>query len=103
MFQRWLMPQTYHGALLFIAMGVFAALTAWNSFSLIHVAMENIRFLRMFGGLAIMEGGLVQLLEIIAYGFLSLIFYLAFKVCEVELVSRWRSRASQSQTSSTDG
>ncbi|MCB1431572.1 MAG: hypothetical protein KDK75_03810 [Alphaproteobacteria bacterium] len=101
MFQRWLLPQTYHSAVLFFAMGVFGALTAWISFSLIHVAMENIRFLRMFGGVAIMEGGLTQLAEIIAYGLLSLAFYLCFKVCEVELVARWRARASQPQTPST--
>ena len=88
---RWLKPQFYNSLVLFLVMGVFAALFAWNSFNLIHLAMENFRFLRQFGALAIMEGGLWQLLEIILYGYLSLAFYLGFKICEAELVNRWRN------------
>jgi hypothetical protein len=99
---RWLMPQAHHSAVLFVVMAICGALTAWNSFSLIHLAMENIRFLRMFGGIAVMEGGLLQLVEIIVYGILSLTFYLGFKVCEVELVSRWRGTAAVPRASSTD-
>jgi hypothetical protein len=76
---RWLMPQAHHSAVLFVVMAICGALTAWNSFSLIHLAMENIRFLRMFGGIAVMEGGLLQLVEIIVYGILSLTFYLGLR------------------------
>lgn len=87
---RWLKPQSYNSPVLFLAMGAFAALFAWNSYNLIHLAMENYRFIRQFGAVAIMEGGLRQLAELIAYGYLSLAFYMGFKVCEVELVNRWR-------------
>jgi hypothetical protein len=87
---RWLKPQSYNSLVLFLMMGAFAGLFAWTSFNLIHVAMENYRFLRQFGSLAVMEGGLSQLAGIILYGYLSLAFYMGFKVCEVELVNRCR-------------
>lgn len=92
MIRRWLKPTSYNSVILFIAMGAFAALFGWNSYNLIHLGMENYRFLRQFGTVAVMEGGLGQLVEIILYGYLSLAFYLGFKVCEVELVNRWRNR-----------
>jgi hypothetical protein len=91
MLWRWLKPQSHHGVVLFLLMATFGALFAWNSFNLVHLAMENYRFLSAFGLDAVREGGLLQLVEIIAYGLLSLAFYLGFKACEVELVARWRN------------
>ena len=91
----WLLPSSYNVVLLFLAMGVFGVLFAWNSANLIHMAMGNIRFLNTYGSLAIMEGGLIQLLEITAYGFISLAAYLCFKTCEVELISRWRNTRNE--------
>ena len=93
MINRWLRPTSYNSIILLLAMGVFAALFGWISYNLIHLGMENYRFLRQFGTLAVMEGGLGQLVEIILYGYLSLAFYLGFKICEVELVHRWRTPA----------
>jgi hypothetical protein len=89
--QRWLKLSTYNAFVLFLAMGVSAALFAWNSANLIHLAMENFRFIREFRGMAIMDGGLLQLREITACGYLALIFFLVFKACEIELVYRWRN------------
>ncbi len=92
MIYNWLKPQNQNGFLLFAAMGVFGGLFAWNSLDLIDLAMRNIQFLRQHGNLAIMEGGLMQLLMIIAQGIFSLACYLGFKCCETELVYRWRQR-----------
>jgi hypothetical protein len=91
MARRWLLLSNYNALMVFIAMGVFAGLFTWNSFNLVHLAMENIRYIGEFGRLAIVEGGLRQLLEIVAYGYVSLAFYVGFKACEVELVHRWRN------------
>ena len=85
-------PSRYHALAIFLAMGAFGALFAWNSFDLVRLAMANSRFLQMFGWLGAEQGGLVQLVEISLRGFLSLGFYVAFKACEVELVQRWRAR-----------
>jgi hypothetical protein len=88
---RWLRPKHYSSATLFLMAGIAAVFFAWNSFNLIHQAMENIRFLGSFGGMAVMDGGLLQLAEIIVRSMVSLAAYLLYKVCETELVSRWRS------------
>ena len=92
----WLLPSSYNVVVLFLAMCVLGILFAWNSVNLIQMAMGNIRFLNTHGSLAIREGGLVQLLEITASGFISLAAYLGFKTCEVELISRWRSTRDES-------
>lgn len=89
MARRWLEIHAYHSLFLFVAMGVCAAAFAWSSYNLANLAIANFRFLRDYGWFAIMEGGLRQLLEIAAYGVLSLAFYLGFKACEHELVHRW--------------
>ena len=89
--KRWYQLSAYPALLVFGLAGVFAALFSWNSYSLVTVAMENVRFLNSFGAVAIMEGGLVQLLEVVAKGFASLAFFLGFKACETELIHRWRS------------
>lgn len=89
MSRRWLEIHAYHAAILFLAMGALACLFAWSSYNLAHLAIANIRFLKDFGWLAVMEGGLWQMLEITAYGLASLTFYLGFKSCEHELIHRW--------------
>lgn len=88
---RWLKPEPYSSLALFLIAGLAAALFAWNSFNLFHLAMANARLLETYGGLAIMDGGLVQLAAIVFRGFISLAMYLAYQVCEEELVARWRS------------
>ena len=93
--RRWLQLSSYNAFVLFLLMGVCAACFAWNSYNLAHLAMANVRFLSEAGLLAIMEGGLLQLAEIIFHGVLSLAFYLGFKACEVELVHRWRAHRSE--------
>jgi heme exporter protein D len=92
MFHRWLQFSKYHSAIVFLAMGVFAALFAWNSYNLITVAMASVHFLSEHGALAVKEGGARQIIEIVFSGYLSLIFYLGFKGCEHELVARWWNR-----------
>jgi hypothetical protein len=89
---KWLNFSSYPAVIVFIVMGAFATLFAWSSYNLFHLAMANAAFLRTYGLMAVMEGGLLQLLGIVLQGALSLACYLGFKACEVELVSRWRNR-----------
>ncbi len=88
--RRWLQLSTCHAAFVFLLAGAFAALFAWNSYNLFQMAMANIGFLRTYGWMAVMDGGVWQLLMLIVSGYLSLAFYIGFKACEVELVHRWR-------------
>ena len=90
MIKNYLQPQSYNALVLFLAMGVFAALLAISSYNLFHQAMENFRFLREFGSLALTEASFQQIAEIVFYGYLSLAFYVGFNACESELVYRWR-------------
>ena len=94
MARRWLMLAGYRTLTVFFLAGVFAALFAWSSFNLFQLALANLRYLEQFGGMALFEGGLRQLVEIVLTGYLSLAFYLGFKACETEFVHRWRSRGS---------
>jgi hypothetical protein len=52
--------------------------------------MANVHLLRAYGWMAVMDGGGMQLLTLVFYGYLSLAFFIGFKACEVELVYRWR-------------
>ncbi len=89
--KHWLQLFNYHAAVIFLLMGVFASAFAWTSYNLFHLATQNLRFIREAGLMAVMEGGLRQLLEIGASGFVALACYIGFKACEVELVYRWRN------------
>jgi hypothetical protein len=81
---------TYHAVTVFLIAGAFAALFAWNSYSLFQTAMANVNFLRTYGWMAVMDGGVIQLITLVLYGYLSLAFFIGFKACETELVHRWR-------------
>jgi hypothetical protein len=89
-FRTLLSLSRYPALLVFAAMGACAALLAWSSFNLFHLAMANITFLQTYGVMAIKDGGLVQLLGLVLQGTVALLCYIGFKACETELVSRWR-------------
>jgi hypothetical protein len=89
--KRWLAIASYRSPTLFVIMGLFAAVLAWNTYDLAQVAMANARLITEHGTMALRDGGLAQLIEITVRGIVSLAAYLGFKACEVELVHRWRS------------
>jgi len=87
--RRWLSPATYNSLALFLIMGAFGVVLTWNTFDLARLAMANVRLIGEFGTLALADGGLAQLAEIVFRGVISLAAYLGFKACESELVHRW--------------
>jgi hypothetical protein len=91
---RWLHPSSWHWLFIFLMMGVFGALFAWFTFDLIHFLMGNFRLIAEHGLLALREGAFRQAVELIASGYLAIAFYVGFKACEVELVTRLRARAA---------
>ena len=75
--------------------GVFAVTFAFATVNLLQMSMANIAFLREHGWVAVMEGALWQLGEIVMSAAIAMISYIGFKICESELVRRyqiWQSR-----------
>lgn len=95
MLKRAFSVSQYHVVIVFIATGLFAIFFAYASYNLLHISMANLQFLHKFGWVAVEEGGLFQLLNILFNGCLALFFFLGFKLCEVDLIQRyhrWQSR-----------
>lgn len=62
---------------------------AYATLNLFQMSMANLRFLREFGWTAVMEGALIQMLQIIGAGAVAMLSYIGFKICESELVHRY--------------
>ena len=77
-------------AILLIA-GVLAIIFAYATVNLLQMAVANLRFLREFGAMAVMEGALWQLAQIFISALIALLSYIGFKICESELVQRYRT------------
>ncbi len=75
--------------------GILTVIFAYATLNLFQMSMANIRFLTQFGWTAVMEGGLVQLVQIVVSAIISMLSYIGFKICESELVHRyhnWQNR-----------
>lgn len=88
--RRWMSPARYHWLVLLMVLALCALVLAWVSFGLLNMAMANAAFLRAYGLMAVMEGGLVQLVQIAAQALVAMLAYLGFKGIETELIHRWR-------------
>lgn len=69
--------------------GIFAAAFAFSTYNLFRLSMANLDFIQKYRLLAVQEGALRQSFEIAIGGALALFFFLGFKVCERELVTRY--------------
>ena len=65
----------------FLLMGLFAGLTAITSYNLMLLFIANFSFVSQYGVMALKDGGLLQLAELVAYGYFSIAFYVLFKGC----------------------
>jgi hypothetical protein len=72
----------------FLVMGLFGALFVGCSYNLVTLFFANLRYIGENGTLALMEGGLRQLVELVGYGYLSLAFYILFKGCLYGILHR---------------
>ena len=91
---RWL-NRLFHGPawLTFLVMGMATAGFALCSFNLFELFRANLSLLAAYGIMAAFDGGIVQLLELIAWGYLALAFYVVFKGCLDGLLQRiYRAR-----------
>ena len=80
----------FPGFAVFVLAGIAIVIVAFASYNLLHIGMANLRYIGEHGWLALQTGALIQFLQILGYGVVSLFFYLVFKVCESELVARYQ-------------
>ena len=78
-----LLSRLYHGPpwLTFLVMGVAAGGLALCSFNLLYLFQANISLITTYGAMAAFDGGLLQFIELTAWGYLALAFYVVFEVC----------------------
>ena len=65
----------------FLLMGVFGGLSAIASYNLALLFVANFGFVSRYGIMALKDGGLLQFVELVACGYLSIGFYILFKGC----------------------
>ena len=81
----------YPGIAVFAIAGLSLVLAAFATVNLLNLSMANLAFIRKHGWLAIKQGALVQLLELLVLGSAALACFVLFKICETELVMRYRN------------
>ena len=79
---------TFHWLLTFALMGVFGLLFGLVSLNIISLLHANFSLIVKHGGMALMHGALLQMIELIFYGLLSIVFWLLFKACEHVLLHK---------------
>lgn len=79
---------TRHAVITFILMGVSFFVFGVLSLNLIYVLKSNIELILDYGSMVLAEGAGRQFLELVGYGYLSLVFFMAFKWLEHILLAR---------------
>jgi len=77
-----------HWWLTFVLMGAFFLLFGFTSVNLFVLLKMNIELFLQYGLVVIEDGALEQLVDLIGSAYLSILFFLLFKVCERVLVER---------------
>jgi hypothetical protein len=90
--RRWLEFLDRHPRLTFVLMGVFFLLFGLTSVNLFVLLKANIELFLEYGAMVIADGALEQLIDLVGSAYLSIVFYLLFKVCERVLVDRLTAR-----------
>ena len=86
--QRWIDFLFARPKLTFVLMGILFLLFGITSVNLFVLLKMNIDLFLEYGLMVIADGALQQLFDLIGSAYLSLVFYILFKVCERVLVER---------------
>ena len=78
----------HHWVVTFLLMGMAFVMFGVLSLNLVQVFVANIRFLTEHGFEAVKDGGVGQLIELVASSYGAIAFYVMFKTCEHALVER---------------
>jgi hypothetical protein len=83
--------------LTFVVMGLAFFCFGVGSLNLFHLLQANAAFLIQNGWMAVLDGGVRQLAELLANGYVAMLAYVVFKSCEHALVE-WLCSASHRTT-----
>jgi hypothetical protein len=72
----------------FLVMGLAAGGLALCSFNLLSLFQANFNLIATYGAMAAFDGGILQLIELTAWGYLALACYVVFKGCLEGLMQR---------------
>lgn len=86
--KRWIGFLYRHPKVTLLLMGAFFVLFGFTSVNLFVILKANIDLFLQYGLMVIEDGALQQLVEILGSAYLSIVFYVLFKVCERILVER---------------
>ena len=86
--QRWIDFLFARPRLTFVFMGLLFLLFGITSVNLFVLLKMNIDLFLQYGLMVVADGALEQLVDLIASAYLSMLFYVLFKVCERVLVER---------------
>ena len=87
-----------HRWLTFLLMGLFFLLFGAMTVNIFVLLKANIDLFLDYGTMVIADGALLQLAELIGYGYLSMLFYVLFKACEHILVAHLTGERSARPT-----
>lgn len=87
-----LLNRLFHGPgwLTFLIMGMAVAGLALCSFNLLFLFQANYSLLFTYGAMAAFDGGLLQLIELTAWGYLALACFIVAETCRESLLNRIR-------------
>jgi len=77
-----------HWLLTLVLMGVFALLFSLVSLNIVVMLNANFNLIATHGAMALLDGALMQLIELVLYGYVAVVCYVLFKACESVLVGR---------------
>ncbi len=86
---KWL-SYLFHGPawITFLVMGLATGGVALCTLDLFTIFRANFDLLTTYGAMAIFDGGLLQLVELVVWGYLGMACYLVFKGCVDGLLAR---------------
>jgi hypothetical protein len=87
-----LLNRVFHGpaCLTFLVMGIAASGLALCSFNLLFLFQANYHLLFAYGAMAAFDGGVLQFIELTAWGYLALACYVVVEGCLEGLLTRTR-------------
>ena len=85
-----LLNRLFHGPawLTFLCMGIAAGGAAICTLNLLELFQADFNLLLTYGAMAAFDGGILQLVELTAWGYLALACYVVFKGCLDGLLQR---------------
>jgi hypothetical protein len=85
-----LLNRLFHGPawLAFLLMGLAAGGFTLCSFNLLYLFQANYNLIATYGAMAAFDGGILQFIELTAWGYLALACYVVFEGCLDGLLQR---------------